>query len=146
MRRCLSADHPLCSVDRFRSPKALLALTLAAACLTAAPAAAQSSGPGGATQRYDNPVGNGVAIGAALGAIGGIVLTGALYAECRNLCDAPDELPTYAMYAGLGAGAGAGVGWLVDRLHKGKRPRALPVAINIRTDRQEKAVHLQWRF
>ena len=50
------------------------------------------------------------------------------------------------MYAGLGAGAGAGAGWLVDKLHKGKRPAAIPVAVAIRADRQERAVRLQWRF
>jgi hypothetical protein len=75
-----------------------------------------------------------------------VVLTGALYAQCHDLCDAPDDLPTYAMYAGLGAGAGAGVGWLIDKLHKGKRPAAVPVALAIRADRQERAVRLQWRF
>jgi hypothetical protein len=123
----------------------LFVAVLAAACLTAAPVAAQPP-PADAVERYDDRVGNGIAIGAALGAIGGVVLTGALYAECRNLCDAPDELPTYAMYAGLGAGAGAGVGWLVDKLHKGKRPRTMPVAVHIRTDRHEQAVRLQWRF
>jgi hypothetical protein len=127
-----------------------VALSLAVVSLGAAPAAAQSTPPAhttpNATERYDDPVGNGIAIGAALGAIGGVVLTGALYAQCHDLCDAPDDLPTYAMYAGLGAGAGAGVGWLIDKLHKGKRPAAVPVALAIRADRQERAVRLQWRF
>jgi hypothetical protein len=41
---------------------------------------------------------------------------------------------------------GAGAGWLIDRLHKGKRPAAVPVAVAIRADRQERAVRLQWRF
>jgi hypothetical protein len=122
------------------------ALTLALVGLAAAPAAAQSSNPKPPVERYDDPVGNGIAIGAALGAISGVVITGALYAQCHDLCDAPAELPTYAMYAGLSAGAGAGVGWLVDRLHKGKRPAAIPVAVSIRSDRQERAVQLQWRF
>jgi hypothetical protein len=143
--RCLSAGllRPVCFV---RSPRAFLALTLAAACLTAAPVAAQSSMPDDAAERYDDPVGNGIAIGAALGAIGGVVVTGALYAQCNDLCDAPAEAPTYAMYAGLGAGIGATAGWVIDKLHKGKRPRAIPVAVNIRADRHEKAVRLQWRF
>ena len=122
------------------------ALSLALVSLAAAPAAAQSANPQPPVERYDDPVGNGIAIGAALGAITGVVITGALYAHCNDLCDAPAEAPTYAMYAGLSAGAGAGVGWLVDKLHKGKRPRAVPVAVNIRADRQERAVHLQWRF
>ena len=122
------------------------ALSLALVGLAAAPAAAQSANPKPPVERYDDPVGNGIAIGAALGAITGVVITGALYAQCSDLCDAPAEAPTYAMYAGLSAGAGAGVGWLVDKLHKGKRPRAVPVAVNIRADRQERAVHLQWRF
>ena len=124
-----------------------VAVTLLA---TAAPASAQSafttSPVPAATERYDDPVGNGIAIGAALGAIGGVVVTGALYAECDYLCDAPAEAPTYAMFAGLGAGIGAGAGWLVDKLHKGKRPAAMPVAVAIRADRQERALRLRWRF
>ncbi len=124
----------------------IAALSLALVSYAAAPAAAQSTSPKPPVERYDDPVGNGIAIGAALGAIGGLVVTGVLYRQCHDLCDAPAELPTYAMYAGLGAGAGAGVGWLVDRLHKGKRPRSVPVAVNIRADRQERAVRLQWRF
>lgn len=123
-----------------------VALSFALVSFAAAPAAAQSINPSPPVERYDDPVGNGIAIGAALGAITGVVITGALYAHCNDLCDAPAEAPTYAMYAGLSAGAGAGVGWLVDKLHKGKRPRAVPVAVNIRADRQERAVQLQWRF
>ena len=115
-------------------------------CLAAAPAAAQSTTGPAATERYDDPVGNGIAIGAALGAIGGVVITGALYAQCDDLCDAPAEAPTYGMFAGLGAGIGAGTGWIIDKLHKGKRPAAIPVAVAIRADRQERAVRLQWRF
>lgn len=147
--RCCSPSATFGSIGvpiGVRSANALLALTLTAACLTAAPAAGQSSTSGPASERYDDPVGNGVAIGVALGAIGGLLVTGALYAECRNLCDAPAEAPTYAMYAGLGAGIGAGAGWLVDKLHKGKRPRAMPITVDIRVDRQERAVHLRWRF
>jgi hypothetical protein len=139
MLRCLSCR---------RLPRCLpgAALSLALVTLAAAPAAAQSTDPKPPVERYDDPVGNGIAIGAALGAITGVVITGALYAQCNDLCDAPAELPTYAMYAGLSAGAGAGVGWLVDKLHKGKRPVVIPVAVNVRADRQEKAIRLQWRF
>jgi hypothetical protein len=136
---CLSSRRfPRCS------PGAVLGLALVS--LAAAPAAAQSTNSKPPVERYDDPVGNGIAIGAALGAIGGVAITWALYDQCHALCDAPAEAPTYAMYAGLSAGAGAGVGWLVDKLHKGKRPRAVPVAVNIRADRQERAVQLQWRF
>ena len=138
MLRRLSSRFPC------RFPGAALALALLA--LAAAPAAAQPTNPKPPVERYDDPVGNGIAIGAALGAIGGVVFTGALYRNCHGLCDTPDDLPTYAMYAGLGAGAGAGAGWLVDKLHKGKRPAAVPVAVAIRADRQERAVRLQWRF
>jgi len=139
MLRCLSFR---CFLPR----RSVVALSLAVAGLAAAPAAAQSTQQKPAVERYDDPVGNGIAIGAALGAIGGVVFTGALYRNCHGLCDTPDDLPTYAMYAGLGAGAGAGAGWLVDKLHKGKRPAAMPVAVAIRADRQERAVRLQWRF
>jgi hypothetical protein len=139
------------SLDLLRlagAPRAgmVLALTLACAGVTAGPVAAQSAPPPPANERYDDPVGNGVAIGAALGAIGGVLVTGALYAQCNDSCDAPAEAPTYAMYAGLGAGIGAGTGWVIDKLHKGKRPAAIPVAVAIRADRLERAVRLQWRF
>jgi hypothetical protein len=127
-----------------RLPVAVLPLVLG--CLMAGPAEAQSREARPAAERYDDPVGNGIAIGAALGAIGGVVVTGALYAQCHDLCDAPAEAPTYAMYAGLGAGIGAGAGWVIDKLHKGKRPAAVPMAVAIRADRQERAVRLQWRF
>ena len=131
-----------CSPSCFRG----VALTLVLVSLAAAPAAAQSTDPNPPVERYEDPVGNGIAIGAALGAISGVVITGALYAQCDDLCDAPAEAPTYAMFAGLGAGTGAGIGWLVDKLHKGRRPAAVPVAVSIRADRQERAVRLQWRF
>jgi hypothetical protein len=95
---------------------ALGSLATAAAAQTGAHPAQSSTGPATTvTERYDDPIRNGIAIGAALGAIGGVVMTGALYRNCHDLCDAPDDLPTYAMYAGLGAGIGAGTGWLMDR-------------------------------
>ena len=127
-----------------RPMSAMVALVLAAGCLTTVPAAAQSPARP-AIERYDDPVGNGIAIGAALGAIGAVVVTGALYAQCDDLCDAPAEAPTYAMFAGFGAGIGAGAGWMIDKQHKGKRPAAVPM-VAIRADRQERAVRLQWRF
>src|SRR3954464_5392520 len=121
----------------------VITLSLALAGLAAPPPGAQTTKPAPPGESYDDPVGNGIAIGAALGAIGGIVVTGALYAQCGDLCDAPAEAPTYVMFAGLGAGIGAGTGWLIDRLHKGKRPAAVPV-VAIRADPQERAVRLQW--
>ena len=122
------------------------ALSLALVSLAAAPAAAQSTNPKPPVERYDDPgrQRHRHRRGAGRDQRGGDHR--ALYAQCHDLCDAPAEAPTYAMYAGLSAGAGAGVGWLVDKLHKGKRPRAVPVAVNIRADRQERAVQLQWRF
>jgi hypothetical protein len=143
MRCCLSADT-LRLVAFRRSPQAFVALTLAAACLTAAPVAAQPSPPHDVTIRYDDPVGNGIAIGAGLGAIGGLVVTGAILADCHGLCNTPDDWTTYAMYGAVGAGVGAGVGFLIDKLHKGKKPA--PFAVAIRADRQERAVRVQWRF
>jgi hypothetical protein len=123
----------------------LVLMTLFAAPTAAQPAPSTRTASD-AAERYDDPVGNGIAIGAALGAIGGVVMTGALYANCRSLCDAPDELPTYAMYAGLGAGIGAGTGWLIDKLHKGRRPATIPVAVDIRADPRARAVRLRWQF
>jgi hypothetical protein len=138
MRRCLPS--------RLLRAVAGAALSLPLVAAGARPAAAQPPGPKPPVERYDDPVGNGIAIGAALGAIGGVVIAGAMYAQCDDLCDAPAELPTYAMFAGFTAGIGAGTGWLIDKLHKGKRPAVVPVGIAFRADRRERAVAVHWRF
>jgi hypothetical protein len=117
MLRCLPSRRSLRCV-----PGAALSLALVS--LSAAPAAAQFTSPKPPVERYGDPVGNGIAIGGALGAIGGLVATGALYAPCNGLCDVPETWHVYAMYGAAGAGIGAGTGWLIDRLHKGRPPAA----------------------
>jgi hypothetical protein len=62
------------------------------------------------------------------------------YANCDAGCEAPAEGPMFAWGMGVGAGGGAAVGWLIDKLHKGKGPA--PVAVAIRTDPQERSVRV----
>jgi hypothetical protein len=67
------------------------------------------------TERRDS-VGNGIAIGALAGAIGGATITWWMYAQCHDTCDAPAVpsvlFPSMALFAGIGAG----VGYLIDRV------------------------------
>jgi hypothetical protein len=90
--------------------------------LTVGVAAPASSQPAGG----DDSPWNGVAIGAGLGAIGGVVGAGALFADCGIGCDVPDDWHVYTMYGAAGAGGGAAVGWLVDRLHTSGRSSGDP--------------------
>lgn len=92
----------------------------------------------------DDPVGNGIAIGALIGAGSGFAIAAAMYATCGQGCDAPAEGPTYAISMGVSAGIGAAAGWIVDRLHKGKKV-AFPVAAPILT-RDTKGVAIVVRF
>ncbi len=94
--------------------------------------------------RYDDPLWDGAVLGAlaGAGAMAGLVTIG--YARCDAGCEAPAEGPMYAAFMGFGAASGAGVGWLIDKLHKGKRPA--PVTVAISADRRERAVRVQWRF
>jgi hypothetical protein len=101
------------STSRVRRLRLVPAFLLAGL-LAASPASAQSD-------RYDDPPWNGLATGAALGAITGVVGAGAVYGDCRY-CNVPDTWHVYAMYGAAGAGGGAAVGWLVDKMHKGRRP------------------------
>ena len=65
-----------------------------------------------------DPVSNGIAIGAAIGAGAGLALMGWAYAQCDGTCDAPEPLPMYLTAAGFGAAAGAVAGWLIDASRK----------------------------
>jgi hypothetical protein len=82
---------------------------LLGAVIAATPAAAQSA------RHHDSPW-NGVATGAAIGTLAGVAGAGALFKDCRDLCDVPEDWHVYAMYGAAGAGGGAAVGWLVDTL------------------------------
>jgi hypothetical protein len=65
-----------------------------------------------------DPVGNGIAIGAAVGAGTGLALMGWAYAQCDGSCDAPEPMPMYLAAGGFGAAVGGVVGWLVDASRK----------------------------
>ena len=97
------------------------------------PVARELAGPPVATgqnaprERAD-PVGNGIAAGALLGAGAGLAVMAAMYAQCDGTCDAPEPAPMYVGAAAFGAGAGALVGWLVDAARKSdSRVRVTPV-------------------
>ena len=92
----------------------------------------------------NDPVGNGIAIGALAGAAACWGLVAASYAGCTGSCEAPAPEPIYAIAIGMGAGVGALVGWVADRTHKGKEvifPTVLPV---VTADR--KAIAVSFRF
>ena len=124
--------------SRFRTAVAALAAAFALVPATARAQAAplepaSSSTPG-------DPSWDGAVKGALLGAgaMAGVLTVG--YANCDAGCEAPAEGPMFAWGMGVGAGGGAAVGWLIDKLHKGKGPA--PVAVAIRTDPQERSVRV----
>ncbi len=92
----------------------------------------------------NDPVGDGIVLGALVGTGTCAGLMAASYAACTGSCDAPAPGPMYAMAMSMGAGVGALVGWIVDRTHKGKAvifPTVLPV---VTADR--KAIAVSYRF
>ena len=88
-------------------------------------------------------VGNGIAIGAAIGAGTGLALMGWAYAQCEGSCDAPEPLPMYLQAGGYGAAVGGVVGWLVDASRKSTNRR---VAVNAFALPKRAAVRLQVRW
>ena len=80
-------------------------------------------GAGSQAPNRKDPVGDGIAIGAAIGAVGGLALMGWAYSQCDRGCDAPEPLPMYLTAAGFGAAAGAVAGWLVDASRKSTNQR-----------------------
>src|SRR5688500_4503734 len=68
-------------------------------------------------------VGNGIAIGAAIGAGTGLALMGWAYVQCDGSCDAPEPLPMYLSAGGFGAAVGGVVGWLIDASRKNTNQR-----------------------
>ena len=70
-------------------------------------------------EQHRDPVGNGIAVGALIGAGTMTVVTAVAYATCNQSCDAPAPVPFYLSSMAFGAGIGAAAGWLIDRLHKG---------------------------
>ena len=68
-------------------------------------------------------VGNGIAIGSAIGAGTGLALMGWAYAQCDGSCDAPEPMPMYLAAGGFGAAVGGVVGWLIDASRKNTSQR-----------------------
>jgi hypothetical protein len=68
-------------------------------------------------------VGDGIAIGALIGAGTGLALMGWAYAQCDDTCDAPEPVPMYLMAGGVSAAAGGVIGWLIDASRKNTNGR-----------------------
>jgi hypothetical protein len=87
-------------------------------------------------EEFNDPVGNGMAIGGLAGAGAAVALMTAAYASCNGSCDAPDPIPMFLTAAGFGAGIGVLAGFLVDKAHKGSEllypaPGRSPRSINV---------------
>lgn len=87
---------------------------------------------------------DGAVKGAFLGAGAMAGVLGVEYARCDAGCEAPAPGPMFALGMGVGAGGGAAVGWLIDKLHDGKGPA--PVAVALRTDPQERSLRVTVPF
>lgn len=85
--------------------------------------------PGGLTSAEVDPVGDGIAVGALVGAAGAFALTASAYARCGSGCEAPEPLPTYTVAAVVGAGIGAVTGWLIDTLRRPRAPSSRVVTV-----------------
>lgn len=92
----------------------------------------------------DDPVGDGIVIGALAGAGTGFGLVAAAYNSCGAGCEAPEPGPLYLGGIGIGAGVGAVVGWIADRAHKGKSV-VFPVVAPV-VSRERKALVFTVRF
>jgi hypothetical protein len=66
------------------------------------------------------------------------------YGTCDAGCEAPEPGPLYTMGAAYGAGIGALAGWVIDKLHKGRK-KVLPVVSPVLTTRH-KGVAVSVRF
>jgi hypothetical protein len=91
-----------------------------------------------------DPSWDGAVKGALIGAGAMAGLLAINYARCDAGCEAPAEGPMFAWGLSVGAGSGAAAGWLIDKLHKGKAP--VPVAVAIRADKEERGVRVSWKF
>jgi hypothetical protein len=69
---------------------------------------------------FDDPVGNGVALGALTGGGAALALVAIERRRCGPTCNEPPNVAALTVtVTALYAGAGALVGWIVDRSHKG---------------------------
>jgi hypothetical protein len=67
-----------------------------------------------------DPVWDGIALGAVIGAGACLGTAAILFARCDEGCEAPEPGPVYAFSAAFGGATGAFVGWLLDRANKPK--------------------------
>jgi hypothetical protein len=88
-------------------------------------------------------VGDGIAIGALIGAGTGLGLMRWGYAQCEGSCDAPEPLPMYLSAGGFGAAVGGVVGWLIDATRKNTSQR---VAVGAFAAPKRAAVRVQVRW
>jgi hypothetical protein len=88
-------------------------------------------------------VGNGIALGAAIGAGTGLALMGWAYNQCDGSCDAPEPMPMYLAAGGFGAAVGGVVGWLIDASRKNTNQR-VTVAGTATAKRAFVRVALRW--
>ena len=91
-----------------------------------------------------DPTTDGAIIGALVGAGAGLGLVGIALANCTGSCEAPEPAVMYSVGAAYGAGIGALTGWLIDRLHKGKKT-SFPVVSPVLTSRH-KGIVLSLKF
>lgn len=92
----------------------------------------------------NDPVSDGIVIGALTGAGACAAMVAAAYASCGRGCEAPAPGPLFAGAMSMGAGAGALTGWIIDRIHKGKAV-VFPVVVPVVTG-DRKAITFSVRF
>jgi len=97
----------------------------------------------GSAPRQADPVSNGVGIGMAIGAATGLGLMAWAYAQCNDICDAPEPLPMYLQAGGFGAAIGGVVGWLVDA-HRKNTNRRVAIGGAIARKHSHLQVRVRW--
>lgn len=102
--------------------------------------------PANSADRFDDPVGDGIAIGALVGAAAGIGTTAISFSRCGAGCEAPAMGPVYLTAAAVCGGGGAVVGWLIDRAHKRRPPTAAAWRVSPGMVGQRKSVSVTWAF
>jgi len=99
--------------------------------------------PAAAAASPDDPLANGIAIGAAIGTGTGLALMGWAYAQCNGTCDAPEPLPMYLMAAGMGAAVGGVAGFIVDKVRKNTNQR-VTIGGAVTPTRRQVQVAVRW--
>jgi hypothetical protein len=87
---------------------------------------------------------DGIALGALIGAGTGLGLMGIAYASACETCDAPEPGPMFLAAGTFSAGIGGFVGWLIDKLHKGKETVFPAVSPMVSHERRGVAVSLRF--